>query len=120
MLPPAIATMMTMSKKLMRNIQHAPRRCGMPGRATLGLQHCLFHIVARSADRSRGYISDKRGESMEAQTHRARSTDRVTKNVLLHVPRDRVWHAISDPTQFGTWFGMKINGRFIPGANVTG
>jgi uncharacterized protein YndB with AHSA1/START domain len=47
-------------------------------------------------------------------------TDRIEKKVLLHAPLSRVWRAISDSTEFGTWFGMKFNGPFAPGATMRG
>jgi len=47
-------------------------------------------------------------------------TDRIEKKVLLHAPLNRVWRAISDSTEFGTWFGMKFNGPFAPGATMRG
>lgn len=43
-------------------------------------------------------------------------TDRIEKKVLLRAPRNRVWRALSDSTEFGTWFGMKFDGPFAPGA----
>src|SRR3989454_7248281 len=46
------------------------------------------------------------------------STDRIEKKILLHAPRRRIWHALSDSTEFGTWFGMKFDGPFVPGAVV--
>src|SRR4051812_35214933 len=48
------------------------------------------------------------------------STDRIEKRVLLRAPRERVWRAISDSKQFGTWFGVEFDGPFIAGARVTG
>jgi uncharacterized protein YndB with AHSA1/START domain len=48
------------------------------------------------------------------------STDRIEKKILLHAPRKRVWRALSDSTEFGTWFGMKFDGPFTPGARVRG
>ena len=47
-------------------------------------------------------------------------TDRIEKKVLLHAPLNRVWRAISDSTEFGTWFGMKFHGPFAPGATMRG
>ena len=46
------------------------------------------------------------------------STDRIEKKILLHAPRKRIWRALSDSTEFGTWFGMKFDGPFVPGAVV--
>jgi uncharacterized protein YndB with AHSA1/START domain len=48
------------------------------------------------------------------------TTDRIEKNVLLRAPRAKVWRAISDSAQFGTWFGMKFDGPFAPGATLRG
>ena len=48
------------------------------------------------------------------------STDRIEKKVLLHAPLKRVWSALSDSTEFGTWFGMKFDGSFRPGALMRG
>jgi uncharacterized protein YndB with AHSA1/START domain len=44
------------------------------------------------------------------------NTDRIEKKILLHAPRTRVWRALTDSEEFGTWFGMKFDGPFAPGA----
>lgn len=46
------------------------------------------------------------------------NTDRVEKTIVLHASLERVWRAISDPVEFGAWFGMKFHGAFVPGATV--
>src|SRR6202163_4929296 len=48
------------------------------------------------------------------------STDRIEKTILLRAPRKRVWRALSDSTEFGTWFGIKFDGPFTPGARMRG
>jgi uncharacterized protein YndB with AHSA1/START domain len=48
------------------------------------------------------------------------STDRIEKRIVLHAPRDRVWRAISDAKQFGSWFGVAFDGQFAEGARLTG
>ena len=48
------------------------------------------------------------------------STDRIERKILLRAPRARVWRALTDPVEFGTWFGVKVEGTFAPGARVTG
>jgi uncharacterized protein YndB with AHSA1/START domain len=48
------------------------------------------------------------------------STDRIEKKIVLRAPRSRVWRAISNAEEFGTWFGMKLEGSFAPGARVRG
>jgi len=47
-------------------------------------------------------------------------TDRIEKQVLLRAPRERVWRAISEPKQFGHWFGIEFDGDFAPGTRITG
>jgi uncharacterized protein YndB with AHSA1/START domain len=48
------------------------------------------------------------------------TTDRIEKRVELRAPRARVWRAIANATEFGAWFGMKLEGAFAPGASVRG
>lgn len=47
-------------------------------------------------------------------------TDRIQKQVLLRAPRDRVWRAISDSKEFGSWFGVSFDGPFVAGGRLTG
>jgi len=47
------------------------------------------------------------------------STDRIERQILLKAPRSRVWRALSDAEEFGTWFGMAFKGAtFAPGKRV--
>lgn len=46
--------------------------------------------------------------------------DRIEKNILLRAPRARVWRALTDAEEFGSWFGVKLEGRFEIGARVRG
>jgi uncharacterized protein YndB with AHSA1/START domain len=48
------------------------------------------------------------------------STDRIEKNIVLRAPRSRVWRAIAGAEEFGSWFGVKLEGAFAPGARVKG
>jgi uncharacterized protein YndB with AHSA1/START domain len=48
------------------------------------------------------------------------STDRIERKILLRAPRSRVWRALTNPVEFGTWFGVKVEGAFAPGARVRG
>jgi uncharacterized protein YndB with AHSA1/START domain len=47
-------------------------------------------------------------------------TDRIEKKTLLRAPRQRVWRALTDAAEFGTWFGVKFDGPFTPGACLRG
>jgi uncharacterized protein YndB with AHSA1/START domain len=48
------------------------------------------------------------------------STDRIEKQVLLAAPRARVWQALTDSRQFGTWFGVRFDGPFVAGQPLRG
>ena len=48
------------------------------------------------------------------------STDRIEKRVVLRAPRSRVWRAISDAKEFGTWFRLTVDGPFAAGTTVRG
>jgi uncharacterized protein YndB with AHSA1/START domain len=48
------------------------------------------------------------------------STDRIEKRVVLRAPLERVWRAISDSKEFGSWFGVEFEGPFVPGTRLTG
>jgi len=48
------------------------------------------------------------------------NSDRIEKKILLRAPLKRVWRALADSTEFGTWFGMKFEGPFVPGALMRG
>ena len=46
--------------------------------------------------------------------------DRVEKSVELRAPVERVWRAITDHTEFGDWFRVKLEGPFAPGQPARG
>jgi uncharacterized protein YndB with AHSA1/START domain len=48
------------------------------------------------------------------------SKDRIEKKILLRAARKRVWRALTDSKEFGSWFGMKFDGPFVPGAKMRG
>ena len=48
-------------------------------------------------------------------------TDRIERSIVIQAPRERVWRALSDPAEFGTWFGADLKGQaFEPGRRVQG
>jgi len=53
-------------------------------------------------------------------SHINSTTDRIEKQILLRASHERVWSAISDARQFGSWFGMRLDGPFVAGARLTG
>ena len=48
------------------------------------------------------------------------STDRIEKTIVLRAPRSRVWRALTRAEEFGSWFGVALEGAFTPGARLTG
>jgi uncharacterized protein YndB with AHSA1/START domain len=49
------------------------------------------------------------------------STDRIERKILLKAPRARVWRALSNAAEFGSWFGVDFKGKtFVAGKPVRG
>jgi uncharacterized protein YndB with AHSA1/START domain len=48
------------------------------------------------------------------------STDRIQRSIILKAPRSRVWRALTDPAQFGDWFGARLSGHFAPKQRMRG
>ena len=42
-------------------------------------------------------------------------TDRIEKTIELKAPISRVWRALTDHHEFGTWFRVRLDGPFVPG-----
>ena len=48
-------------------------------------------------------------------------TDRIERSVVVDAPRERVWRALSNAEEFGTWFGANLKGQtFAPGQRARG
>jgi uncharacterized protein YndB with AHSA1/START domain len=47
-------------------------------------------------------------------------TDRIEKTIELKAPVSRVWRALTDHEEFGTWFRVRLDGPFAPGQVSTG
>jgi uncharacterized protein YndB with AHSA1/START domain len=50
----------------------------------------------------------------------AQTSDRIEKQINLRASRSRVWRALTDARDFGTWFGVVLENEFRPGASVSG
>lgn len=48
------------------------------------------------------------------------TTDRIEKQVFLKAPKSRVWKAVSDAKEFGSWFGVDFDGPFVAGKPLRG
>jgi uncharacterized protein YndB with AHSA1/START domain len=47
-------------------------------------------------------------------------SDRIEKTIELKAPIERVWRALTDHSDFGEWFRVKLDGPFVPGKAATG
>src|SRR3977135_1835310 len=86
-----------------------PRALPMSQRREFAKATPRLHLVSPGANMQPG------GCTMSSS-----STDRIERRILLRAPRSRVWRALSDSAEFGTWFGVKVEGTFAPGARVRG
>jgi len=48
------------------------------------------------------------------------TSDRIEKKITLRAPRSRVWKALTDTAEFGAWFGVKLESRFVVGESIKG
>jgi uncharacterized protein YndB with AHSA1/START domain len=46
------------------------------------------------------------------------NTDRIERSILINAPRERVWRALSDAEQFGSWFGADLKGQSFAAGQV--
>jgi uncharacterized protein YndB with AHSA1/START domain len=47
-------------------------------------------------------------------------TDRIEKTIDLNAPIERVWRAVSDHKEFGTWFKVELEAPFAVGQEARG
>lgn len=48
-------------------------------------------------------------------------TDRIERSIEIKAPRARVWRALADTAEFGSWFGVKLEQQaFVAGQPVRG
>jgi uncharacterized protein YndB with AHSA1/START domain len=48
------------------------------------------------------------------------SSDRIEREVVLRASRARVWRALTNHEEFGTWFRVKLDGPFVAGQTLRG
>ena len=48
------------------------------------------------------------------------TTDRTEKTILLRAPKSRVWRALTNADEFGTWFRVRLASNFAVGKKVAG
>ena len=47
-------------------------------------------------------------------------SDIIVKSIEIRAPVSRVWQALTDHREFGTWFRVKLEGPFVPGKLARG
>ena len=47
-------------------------------------------------------------------------TDRIEKTTFVRAPIEKVWRAVSDHREFGSWFKVDLDGPFVAGERSTG
>jgi uncharacterized protein YndB with AHSA1/START domain len=47
-------------------------------------------------------------------------SDCIEKTIELDAPVSRVWRALTDYREFGTWFGVRLEGPLVPGKTAAG
>ena len=45
---------------------------------------------------------------------------RIEKTIEIKAPVSRVWRALTDHREFGTWFRVRLEGPFVPGKATGG
>ncbi|MBS3649724.1 SRPBCC family protein [Pseudaminobacter sp. 19-2017] len=48
------------------------------------------------------------------------SNDRIERTIELTAPIERVWRALTEHTEFGAWFRVRLDGPFVLGHVTTG
>ena len=48
------------------------------------------------------------------------TTDRIEKTITLRAPRSRVWRALTNADEFGTWFRATFEGPFVQNTMTRG
>ncbi len=47
-------------------------------------------------------------------------TDKIEKSTFVRAPIEKVWGAVSDHREFGSWFKVNLDGPFVAGERSTG
>jgi uncharacterized protein YndB with AHSA1/START domain len=50
----------------------------------------------------------------------AQTSNQIEKHITLRAARSRVWRALTDSQEFGSWFGVALDGTFRPKSVVSG
>jgi uncharacterized protein YndB with AHSA1/START domain len=87
----------------------------VPGGTRLRITESGFDRIP-AARRAEAFRMNDGGWTEQAQrVARFAEGDRIVKTIQLDAPRSRVWKAVSDPREMGAWFGLAIEGSFVPG-----
>src|SRR6059036_4063402 len=77
----------------------------------------MLHITLRLST----WLRRNRPMAVKTETpNDTKRTDRIEKRVVFRAPRTRVWRALTNAEEFGTWFRVKLESPFAEGTPVRG
>ncbi|MEL7179934.1 MAG: SRPBCC family protein [Pseudomonadota bacterium] len=47
-------------------------------------------------------------------------TDQIKRSIIIKMPVERLWRALTNSIEFGTWFGVTLQGEFVVGQVTRG
>src|SRR5688500_3920212 len=93
--------------------RHPTRRATLRMRIRIGpIMICNAQVAHARHHRQ---TPQERHQALTVKTHDApdtTSTDRIEKDLVVRAPRSRVWRALANAKEFGTWFRMNLDGEF--------
>src|ERR1700712_2784662 len=114
-----------------RWLQHWPRALPACSRTPRARTRAGAHARSRSSrppPSAHRQKAQQKGCTSASPRLRSRATrrlhmsipDKIEKHITLRAPLARVWSAISDSKQFGSWFGCALDGPFVAGKPAKG
>ncbi len=77
-------------------------------------------MTSRAKNTDETKTANETGATKRTDATTAATSDRIEKKILLRAPRPRVWRALTDAREFGTWFRVDLEGPFEVGKTVKG
>ena len=95
--------------------------CSNGWRHFLGSLH-QFVETGHGTPYESGSSCDAKSETRNKQSMNTTSdTNSIERSIVINAPRDRVWRTLSNPEEFGTWFGANLKGQsFVAGQRARG
>lgn len=95
--------------------------CSNGWRHFLGSLHQYVETGHGTPYKSGGSCDTQSETRSEQRMGTTSDTNSIERSIVINAPRERVWRALSNPEEFGTWFGAKLKGQtFVPGQRTRG